>query len=166
MRAPDKDESAGIGKKSPNPTNFSNYKSREYLSNGISKYSPSEDLKDKGLGQVGLENGREKGILTERQPGSEFAPISTKRTKKLKPKILPIVNESLIDTILLMKECENSKKQEEQIHNPSADLHNQTRVQPSAKKPAPKPANTSRDKNEERKYSESKVNKVDDSRHQ
>jgi len=168
MKTFDKDGSGGIGRKSPNPTNFSNHKSREYLSNGISKYNSPEEVKNGKLEQVALGSERKKGILTERQPGDEFVPISINRAKKLKPKILPIVNESLIDTILLMKECENPKKQETPIHNPSSDVHSEAKAPPTVKKSASKPtsANTSRARSDQRKHSESKVNKLDKGRHQ
>eukprot|EP00826_Nyctotherus_ovalis_P040405 TRINITY_DN3985_c0_g4_i3.p1 TRINITY_DN3985_c0_g4~~TRINITY_DN3985_c0_g4_i3.p1 ORF type:complete len:214 (-),score=23.67 TRINITY_DN3985_c0_g4_i3:1312-1953(-) len=156
MRTSDKGGHVGSGRNSPNPTNFSNKKSQGYLSSpGIpsrNSANSSEELKHKASSS----NERKKGILTERQPGDEFAAISIKRTKKLKPKLLPVVNESLIDTVLLMKDCENSKKRE-LSSGPASEVPSEAKV-PSVKRPASKArqAESSRGRSE-RRHSESKV---------
>ena len=137
MESPIKNGHRKLITNSPKPTNFNNHKSYFYL-NGVSsqktnsesgfitnRVNSSEEFKDPHVGidsKVSPKNINE--FQTEPKPENEFCPIVIKRMEKIKPKILPVIKETLVDSFLIMKECKNLEKKPKDILTESSTIDN------------------------------------------
>ena len=125
-------------RKCPNPTNFSNSRSQIYLSYNHSELDKRINMKNADVdskmeynssieeikeAKIKFQKSKEmlpqsskvmmnlKQFFTDRRTEkTEFGPMRVQRTEKLEPKLLPIGNDSLIDTTKVSTERENSRK--------------------------------------------------------